>query len=473
LNLLSIGTIGKKQKERGSSYPFLEHFLALWIDAAEYAKVLVTDDIIRVQAKIIQEELKRVDVNALYDGFEMSNGWLQCFKNHHNIGRLRTHGQSGDVDQSALPAQRQHLVQQLARFSATDRYNCDESGLVFNKQPQSSNLRLDKGKQLRGGKDDKVRITTFHIINGAGTHKRKLWVIGCAERPHAFRQNRINPANLPVIYRHNKKAWLLTGLWYEFLRGLNDKMRIARQHIALVTDNCPTHPPPTSPPIDYKGPPPPVLTHITLVYLPPNTTAFLQPLDAGIIASFKAAYRRRYAQFMVEHFNAHGNAPSKLDILQAIYLIAESWESVTQDTIVHCWRKVGITGPTGVGTGLSTRLGTGSSLNTVSPVDEFINQQQRESQQAIGMLREHGIDHLQPLEDFLNDQEDRFCYPPDSALPDARALVYQGVAGGILRHSKENLNQSEPESDSDDIPTLALIGAETATHYTFELQRFL
>jgi len=441
----------------------------LWIDAAEYAKVPVTDDIIRAQAKIIQEELERVNVNEPYDGFEMSNGWLQRFKNRHNIGRLRTHGQSGDVDQSALPAQRQHLVQQLARFSAADRYNCDESGLVFNKRPQSSNVRLDKGKQLRGGKDDKVRITTFHIINETGTDKRKIWVIGRAERPHAFRQNRINPANLPVIYRHNKKAWLLTGLWYEFLRGLNEEMRIARRHIALVTDNCPTHPPPTSPPIDYKGPPPPVLTNITLVYLPPNTTSFLQPLDAGIIASFKAAYRRRYAQFMVEHFNIHGNAPSKLDILQAIYLIADSWESVTQDTIVHCWRKVGITGPTGVGTGLAT----GGNLNTVSPVDEFITQEQRECQQAIGMLREHGIDHLQTIEDFLNDQEAVFSYSLDSAFPDARALIHQGVAGGILLRSKESLDESEPESDIDDIPTLPIIGAETAAHYTFELQRFL
>ncbi|PWW74445.1 CENP-B protein, partial [Tuber magnatum] len=63
----------------------------------------------------------------------------------------------------------------------------------------------------------------------------------------------------------------------------------------------------------------------------------LQPLDAGIIALFKAAYQRCYAQFMVEHFNTHGNTSSKLDILQAIYLIADAWESVTQGTIIHCW----------------------------------------------------------------------------------------------------------------------------------------
>ena len=173
-------------------------------------------------------------------------------------------------------------------------------------------MYLDKGKKLRGGKNDKLRVTTFHIVNETGTDKRKIWVIGQAERPHAFQNNRVNAANLPVVYRYNKKARLLTSLWYEFLRGLNNEMRIAQQQIALVTDNCSTHPLPTAPSIDYKGPTPPILTHVTLIYLPPNTTSFLQPLDAGIIASFKAAYRRRYAQFMVEQFNSllHSYLPS-------------------------------------------------------------------------------------------------------------------------------------------------------------------
>lgn len=278
-----------------------------------------------------------------YDGFEMSNGWTQRFKNRHNFGRLRTHGESGEVDQSALPEQRDALARELASFSPTDRYNCDESGLVFNKQPQSSNVRLEKGKQLRGGKDPKTRITTFHIVNEDGTDKRKIWVVGRAEKPHCFRQQRVNAENLPVIYKFNSKAWLLTGLWYEFLRRLNEEMRISQRNIALVTDNCPTHPRPECPPVEYTGPPPPILTNIKLIYLPPRTTSFLQPLDSGIIASFKASYRRLYAEYMVHHFNLHGEKPPKIDILQAIYLIAGAWDSVSSDTIRNCWRKAGIT----------------------------------------------------------------------------------------------------------------------------------
>ena len=80
-------------------------------------------------------------------------------------------------------------------------------------------------------------------------------------------------------------------------------MRIQSHNIILITDNCPSHPHPDSLPENYEGPPPPILTNITLLYLPPNTTSKLQPLDQGIIAAFKAAYRRKYADYMVQYFN--------------------------------------------------------------------------------------------------------------------------------------------------------------------------
>ena len=37
------------------------------------------------------------------------------------------------------------------------------------------------------------------------------------------------------------------------------------------------------------------LTNVRVHFLPPNTTAFLQPCDAGIINSFKANYKKKLA----------------------------------------------------------------------------------------------------------------------------------------------------------------------------------
>ncbi len=45
------------------------------------------------------------------------------------------------------------------------------------------------------------------------------------------------------------------------------------------------------------------LTNIEIVYLPPNTTAHLQPMDAGIIHSFKARYKREFCNHIIYQFD--------------------------------------------------------------------------------------------------------------------------------------------------------------------------
>jgi len=118
-------------------------------------------------------------------------------------------------------------------------------------------------------------------------------------------------------------------------------MRIQGRKIILITDNFPSHPHPNSPPDNYEGPIPPTLTHLKLLYLPPNSASKLQPLDQGIIALFKAAYRHQYANYMVQYFNRHGISAPKLDILASIYMMADVWEYIPSLTISN-WKKSGL-----------------------------------------------------------------------------------------------------------------------------------
>jgi len=46
------------------------------------------------------------------------------------------------------------------------------------------------------------------------------------------------------------------------------------------------------------------LTNIELVYLLPNTTAHLQPMDAGIIHSFKAKYKQEFCKHLIYQFDS-------------------------------------------------------------------------------------------------------------------------------------------------------------------------
>jgi hypothetical protein len=61
--------------------------------------------------------------------------------------------------------------------------------------------------------------------------------------------------------------------------------------------------------------------------LPANTTAHLQPMDAGIIHSFKAQYRKLLVKFRIDQFNYiynTNNIPEDINIKHAIDWIAET-----------------------------------------------------------------------------------------------------------------------------------------------------
>lgn len=206
-------------------------------------------------------------------------------------------------------------------------------------------------------------------------------VIGRAAVPHAFKKAHVNKSNLPVTYRNNRKAWMLSGIWYEYLRELNTEMQQQKRRIALITDNCPLYPRPNQPPKDYDGPQPPTLTNITLIYLPRNTTPYFQPLDQGIIQSFKAAYRRKYAQHLVNVFNSTNSTPPPIDILQAIHFISEAWQELPPAIIYNCWKEAGIHSKlqkTGTDTQKSYSdymeyLKTGTSISVSTLLDPTIN----------------------------------------------------------------------------------------------------
>ncbi|CAG8563342.1 5986_t:CDS:2 [Diversispora eburnea] len=75
------------------------------------------------------------------------------------------------------------------------------------------------------------------------------------------------------------------------------------------------------------------LSNIILHPLPANTTAHLQPMDAGIIHSFKAQYRKLLVKFRIDQFNLmdNNNIRKDINIKHAIDWIAEAWNNIKFD----------------------------------------------------------------------------------------------------------------------------------------------
>ncbi|CAI6357775.1 unnamed protein product [Macrosiphum euphorbiae] len=110
----------------------------------------------------------------------------------------------------------------------------------------------------------------------SGTEKLKLFVIGKAKKPRCFKGIK----SLPVDYRSNKKAWMTSSLFSEWLLNFDRKMKLENRKVLLFIDNCTAHN------HDIE------LSSIKVHFLPPNTTPILQPMDQGVIQNFKMFYRK-------------------------------------------------------------------------------------------------------------------------------------------------------------------------------------
>ena len=161
----------------------------------------------------------------------------------------------------------------------------------------------------------------------ASGDKLKPLVIGKSLNPRCFRG--VDKAALPVMYRANKTAWMTSSLFKEWLERLNSKMLLQGRHILPFVDNCGAHP-------DIQ------LTNIKMLFLPPNMTSRLQPCDAGIIAAFKAHYRKRLMRHILAEMDDARTATKlskHVDLLDAICWLHLAWASVSSDTVAKCFTK--------------------------------------------------------------------------------------------------------------------------------------
>jgi hypothetical protein len=84
------------------------------------------------------------------------------------------------------------------------------------------------------------------------------------------------------------------------------------------------------------------LSNVTVHFIPPNVTSHVQPLDAGIINSFKAGYRKLHIRWILHEMESERvvtAAGARPDLKLAIQWISEAWKEVKTTTIRNCWNK--------------------------------------------------------------------------------------------------------------------------------------
>lgn len=315
---------GDRKRIRGATYPDVEAALYKWFVDARAKNIPLSGPLMLQKARDLGFALH-------HDDFQPGTGWLQRFKDRHDIKCKNIVGEAASVDDPSLQKwMEKNLDRILETYADKDIYNADETGLFFQLLPAKT--LAAKTDKCVGGKNSKNRITVLVCSNMDGSDKRDLLIIGKAKKPRGFAK----VLSMPVAYSDNKKAWMTRDIFTKWLTDFDKAMDKKKRKVLLLLDNCSAHH------VNAH------LSAVEVLFLPPNTTAKLQPMDQGVIANFKVHYRRRVIErLLIDIRTAVDPASLKVPLEKAIFFASGAWRDVKPQTILHCFQKGGFSRSSG------------------------------------------------------------------------------------------------------------------------------
>lgn len=159
-----------------------------------------------------------------------------------------------------------------------------------------------------------------------------LLSLGKAAKPRCFKH--LDMKKLPVTWCSNRTAWMNSTLFTDWLHDFDSIIRKQKRKILLFMDNAPVHPP------DVE------LKNIVIKFFPSNTTSVIQPMDQGVIRTFKAHYRRQLVQHIIASASSAYSADDiVITALDAICWTDLAWKNIQETTLQNTFRQAGFEVP--------------------------------------------------------------------------------------------------------------------------------
>lgn len=260
--------------------------------------------------------------------------WIECVQGKSVVNNVIDCNQICGERQTAPKEQINDFLERLPElrrdYSDVDIFNADETALYYCVLPDKTLEHCHVA--ACGKKVSKARITLLLCCSAAGEKLPPL-VIGKYGNPRCLRG--LKRETLPCVYRNSQNAWMTTSIWSDWLKDFNRRMKLQKRNILLFVDNATPHK------VDFQ------LSNIKVVFMPPNCTSVLQPLDQGVIWSFKCIYRQMILDFIVDNIDSgvQNDLMKSFDIMKAMHFIKCAWIKQHPDTIVNAFRKAGFIRP--------------------------------------------------------------------------------------------------------------------------------
>ena len=127
------------------------------------------------------EKAKEISEKLGKPHFKGSRGWLEKWKKKYNVRQMTVCGESGDVCGMMVDSWKERLSEGYAK---EDIWNMDEIGVFWRALPDRGFGQ--KGKQCKGGKKSKHRITVAFFVSASGI-KEKPIVIWKSKNPRCLK----------------------------------------------------------------------------------------------------------------------------------------------------------------------------------------------------------------------------------------------------------------------------------------------
>uniref|UniRef100_H3AMY3 HTH CENPB-type domain-containing protein n=1 Tax=Latimeria chalumnae TaxID=7897 RepID=H3AMY3_LATCH len=293
-----------------------------------------------ISGSIVKEKAKHFyrDLNGEEICFTASDGWLSQFKHWHGIHQLSITGEIMSSYNESIAPFHSRLMDIMETEVLTDQqiYNADKTGFFW-RLLQEKTLASSEKHCASGFKKNKEHLTILACTNATGEHKLPLLVIG-KSTPRCFKH--VNLASLPMLYRAQRSTWMNSEIFRAwFVENFIPIRSFLRSKglptcALLLIDNVGAHPGAES----LKTADGSIWCEI----LPANTTAKIQPMDLGVLATLKRIYRGKLLSYVLNEENGElslSDIIKSISIKDAFYMLAESWKDIQTSTIKKCWAK--------------------------------------------------------------------------------------------------------------------------------------
>lgn len=340
-------------KLRTNIHDEMEQLLLLWIKEKQLVGDSVSETIICEKASSIFQDLKRdvaeTEGESSQGGpeFKASRGWFDNFKKRTGIHSVIRHGEAS----SANIKEAENFIKFFEKLVSEEGYlpqqvfNCDETGLFWKKMPRRTYITVEETR-LPGHKAMKDRLTLSLCANASGDFKIKPLLVYKSENPRAFKSHKVIKEKLQVLWRANSKAWVTRQFFIEWVnivfgpsvrKYLNDNDLPLK--CVLLLDNAPAHPPGLEDNLLDE------FNFIKVVYLPPNTTSIIQPMDQQVISNFKKLFTKHLFKRCFEVIESTNLTLREFwkghyNIVTCLNIIDIAWQGVTKRTLNAAWRKL-------------------------------------------------------------------------------------------------------------------------------------